>query len=211
MLGDGSRVVRKAQLKPIEGRPAKEVQDAEELGSKVLRLFGVQAPETHRASARVVYQEYMEGTSAEQLPQLRGTSRDRAEFYESDQGRILGLADALMYNYDRRKANWLLGSDGSIIGIDHGMAFGWDYHEPGSAHSPTDNAFWEYLTEYQPGTGFAWADNDLAPQDIVTARGRLELLRPEFEGMNRAQWLDNMLITLDAIEPHAKGTRARFS
>lgn len=211
-LGNGSKAVRKAQLKPIEGRPAREVQDAEELGASVLRMFGIRAPETHRASARVVFQEYMDGTSAETLPRQPSSFLAETDLYDSDQGRILGLADALMYNYDRRSANWMFDRDGSLVGIDHGMAFAWTYHKPGSPHADgDDNGFWNYLAGYESGKGLVWRDNDLSPQDIATARGLVKLLRPEFERLGRLDWNENMLVTLDAIEPHAKGTRARFS
>jgi hypothetical protein len=212
-LNDGSKVVRKAQLKPIEGRPAREVQDAEELGPKVLRAFGLRSAETHRASARVVWQEYMEGTPAETLPRRPGSFGVEGPYYDTDQGRLLGLADALMYNYDRRSANWLVAEDGvSPIGIDHGMGFAWTHHKPGTPHTHDrrGDEFWAYLTHFEQGKGFVWSDNDLSPQDITSARKRLEQLRPDFDRVGRGEWLDNMLITLDAIAPHAKGTRARL-
>lgn len=203
-FGDGTRAVKKT-AKTVEGVPARTQQDAEELAAGVLRALGLRSPEVHRASARVVYMEYLDGQVAASLPH-DVTSRVAGGHYDTDDGRILGLADLLMENYDRNSGNWLVGKDGRLQGIDHGFAFA-TMKDP--ARFPA-NIYGFFEDHYRSADGFRWADNDLSPVDIVSVRDRLLALRPEFQRLGHTDWHDNMLARLDVIGRHAKGTRRRL-
>jgi hypothetical protein len=211
-LADGSVAVRKT-FKEVEGRSGKEQADAEELGSATTRAFGVNAPDVYRAGAETVYMEHMDGRVAAALPREPGKFSVEGDHYESDPGRVMGLADATIDNYDRNAGNWLVGSDGGIQAIDHGSAFSFygRFGQPSVAPfgNPGDRQFYGRLSKPFPNMG-EWADNDYSPQDMATAKRRLRELRPHYDRLGRGDWHDKAMDRLTFISEHAKGTRVRI-
>lgn len=210
-FNDGSKAVLKVS-KPIGKRlTAQQQQDAEELAPLVLNALGLRAPNTYRAGPDELYMEFMPGKLAERVPIGRDYLPEPT-YRDEDQFRLLGLADQVIYNGDRHKANWLIDDDGSIYGIDHGLAFVTSSFTAPAHGVPIVTRFkeplWQFAREVN-GVG-EWIDTDMSPADMALARSRIEALRPEFERLGRRDWLDGGLARLDAMAGHAKGTKRRI-
>lgn len=204
-LADGSKVVFK-KAKTVEGRPAREQQDAEELVPEVLRAAGLRAPEIYRPSANQLYMEHFEGTIGTKFG--KGVTHDLDfDAVDNDQALLLGLVDQITDNYDRNLGNFLVAADGKLLPIDHGFAFSF------SGSSVPRVPMWALGA--QPSKVFVapgdrWAEHDISPADIAVLRDRLVALRPRFEQVGRGDWHSNMLERLDALTPFARGTKRRI-
>ncbi|MEV7011556.1 phage minor capsid protein [Streptosporangium sp. NPDC051022] len=210
-LADGSKVVHKIVKRTHLADDAVDQADAEILGGKVARALGVRAPEVHRVGPKELYIEFMDGKLAE-------GARKPTGYLTSDSGWRMAFFDALTDYADRHMGNWLLdGKD--LVSIDHGLTFGyWDklrkkvldgrplLHEAGRF----EGLFMKKPAQWNRGIG-EWIDNDMSPDDITAARARLTALRSEFAALGREEWWSAMMARLDAIAPHAKGTRRRIA
>jgi hypothetical protein len=207
-LADGSKVVFK-KARPIEGVSARTQQDAEQLLPIVLRAAGLRAPDIYRPTANQLYMEYFEGDIASKH-RLPGSHRINPADFDADQGLLLGLVDQITDNYDRNGGNWLIAADRTVRPIDHGFAF--SYYGSSPAHAVR-------MMVDQPGAAFhgsrtphidEWADNDMSPADLALLRSKLERLLPEFRRLGREDWHAKMLIRLEQIERHARGSKRRI-
>ncbi|MFI7608904.1 hypothetical protein ACIBTV_27840 [Micromonospora sp. NPDC049366] len=216
--GDRAVYKRTAKTSVRSGRPfgnghsgynevtAAQQQDAEELGAAVAAAMGASAPAVLRASDTEIYVEHIDGQTGLEVP-----SYDLGAYVDSDSGRRLGLADVIMGNSDRSMRNWLVDGDGNVQGIDHGLAFGL-FDDPGTAPMRKPDPFASHFVKIaDPGRPNEWADHDFTPADMAEARRRLVGLRPEFERLGHADWHDAALARLDALTPHATGTRNRVA
>ena len=194
----GVTAIRKA-ARPGEG----ELQDAdaEQLTAMVGRALGLRAPAVYRGDGSSIWMEYIaDGETAEEAGAWAGELPDRfAGVPDSDEGRLLGLLDVLTHNADRNDGNWLLTSDGDLVPIDHGMAYG-------EIITPTYEPSLEFVNSvfadhYKGGT------NPLTAEDVAEVRTRLEALRPDFDLLERGHWLDYSLRMLDRLGETASGAR----
>lgn len=169
-FSDGSRVIRKdhSRLKHSGEDDLAAYSDAEELAPRVLAAVGLRAARVRRTGPDEIHIEYVDGQSGEDLtPWGRDIS---AEVRDSDDGRVLGLADHLLANADRNSGNWIRAEDGRLVGIDHG------------------SAFWQTDATTSP-----FARTDYTRSELERAGQRLEALRPEFEHLGRSDWHEAMM------------------
>lgn len=225
---DGTRAVRKQtrtwNARDEDNRPyrvtGRQQADAEELAAQVMAAAGARGPWIRRDKASQFDMEYIDGRTTEDFwgriakggdDVVEPTVSEYVSLIRSDQGKRLGLADVLMNNFDRHQGNWIVTGDGSIVGIDHGLAWALTgepdrapMREVGPAnigHHPDTH----YADAY-PRAG-QFRDNDLTPADVDVVRRRLEGLRGEFERLDRLDWFDYTMARLDIVGRHAKGTR----
>lgn len=217
-LTDGSTVIRRT-AKPEPGFTAKEASDAEELGSALVRAFGLQAPETYRASVRVIYEDLVPTTTARQLTKQKGfnswhqTDELVKKYAATDEGRVLGLVDALMGNTSRRLEDWGVTADGHLVALNQDLGFRWGQHGPSTDPSKApflNNPFSEFMAKpgQYPKTG-EWATLDLSQADMVTAVKLLAEQRAEFERLGHLDWFSNATERLAHIAEHAEGAALR--
>jgi hypothetical protein len=195
---DGTRTIRKTYPEQTQQGPGTRIADAEELGALVMDAVGVRAPVVARTGDRSVTEDYIEGKPGSKLG---ATFEDvPAQYRDSEEGRLLGLADVLMGNGDREPANWYVTDDGHLAGIDHGGAF------RGNEFSGGTSGFARYLVGdlNQHGAATSWRSTiDLDPAMLAELRQRLEGLRPEFDRVGRQDWYAQMLGRLSEIEHRA--------
>jgi hypothetical protein len=210
-LADGSKAVHKVAKRTHIADDAVDQADAEELGGQVARALGLPAPEVHRVGPVEMWQEFMPGTLAAKAKKPKG-------YATSDDGWRMAFLDALIDYPDRHSYNWLV-HRGRPVSIDHGLAFRFldrglnqvmdgrpILHETG----PFEKLFMRKPAEWDRGVG-EWVDNDLHPDDITEARRRLTALRGEFDRLGRGSWWEAIMARLNAIAPHAKGTKRRIT
>lgn len=190
-LGDGTRVVRKI------GNP-----DPEHAASMIGRALGVDVPRVYRNHPHEVWMDYI--SDAKTWSELAQTNLGKdAAAYASDDGKRIGLLDLLINNGDRNSGNWMMRPDGGIVAIDHGHAF----LVPTGGRVRADIGRRGPFTQHFIGDDGRLRANDFTPADIAEIRTRLQALEPSFAHIGRPRWLEYALVMLDAIEPHASGTR----
>jgi hypothetical protein len=198
---DGTQTVRKTYAGAAGRLRGKEgtQEDAETLAPLVLSAAGIRAPAVVRTGPNTIEMTHISGQSGYSVVGS-DSLKVPAEVLNSDDGRLLGLADALMGYTDRdNPGNWLVQPDGHLAGIDHGLAF-----QDGAA---TGNPF---AAHFVGGNG-TYRTNDMSPADMVQIRTRLESSRPQFEAAGRGEWFDQMMTRFDAIEAKAHGRRNRIA
>jgi len=219
---DGSVGVQKVMFDPdpedLEGlepeelaqmTPAKDVQDAEELGSLVARAMGMRAPEVLRLNETTTIQQFMSGRVASSLPGVTLLDKKPLKRYaRTDDGILMGLLDQVIGNADRNDGNWLV--DGKqITPIDHGLA--WhpiatkNKGRPVIGEDPFSESFFKFTRH-----DVEWRKIDVAPGDLIALRDIMETLRPEFKKRNQLSWLEWSLGQIDAMMPYATGTKRRI-
>lgn len=224
-LKDGQRVVHKS-ARTLDAKKAREQADAEQAVSMLAQALGLHAPRVYRNEARAVWMDYIDRPSVMELwqeapDQLEAQLRHQlATAIDSDQGVMAGLLDLMIANGDRHTGNWLL-QDGEAVLIDHGNAFS-SYRMYGPITPPISVESIERLftsttrgpfarnfatSEIDDEASAHWIDNRLTFADIAEVRRRLAALEPDFEHLDRRAWIDYAYRVLDAIEPHALGTR----
>jgi hypothetical protein len=213
-LSDGSTVIRRT-AKPFDGFTAKEAADAEEIGSAMLRAFGLQAPETYRASVRVVYEDLVPTRTAAQLVKAKGftswseTQDLIAQYAATDEGRVLGLVDALM-GITRGLEDWGISADGQLVALNQDLGFRWGIHgistDPAKAPFFTD-PFSGFMSK--PGSPGDWVKMDLSQADAHTAVKLLADLRPQFERLGHLDWFSSATERLAHIADNAVGAALR--
>jgi len=192
-LADGSKLVRKSGGNPT----------AEHAASMLGRAMGIDVPRVYRNDPSEVWMGYVaDGKTWAQLRSTADPSLARAAF-ESDEGKRIGLFDLLINNGDRNDGNWLLKDNRAVVAIDHGHA----WNVPGVGRIRADIGRRGPFTDSYFSGYRELKDNDLTPADIAEVRRRLKALAPDFEHIGQPRWLEYALAVLDAIEPHAKGTR----
>jgi hypothetical protein len=226
---DGTKAVRKRtrtwNARDEDNRPyrvtGRQQADAEELAAHVMTAVGARGPWIRRDKATQFDMEYIDGRTTEDFwgriakggddGTVERTVDEYVSLIHSDQGKRIGLADVLMNNFDRHQGNWLVTDDGSLVGIDHGLAWALtgkpDRAPMREAGRPNigDHPDTHYADAYP--RAFQFRDNDLTPADVGVVRQRLEALRGEFERLGRQDWFDYTMARLDIVGQHAKGTR----
>lgn len=198
---DGYRVVRK----DYSGGPTDKVRaplpsdqipaDAEELAAKVLDAFDLPTPAVVRVNPHTVEMEFVDGVQGGES----GVLKAPAAVTDSEQGRRLGLADAVMGLRDRNGGGWMRVGDG-IVPIDNGDAFS----GVGADTAAFGNPFVRYLMNRD-----SWKpDLDVDPVALAEIRDRLVALRPEFVRLGQVRWHDDMLARVDEIAKRAVGKPA---
>ncbi len=218
-FNDGSRAVQKLAQTAFAGTRPQELTDTEDLAGRVGQAIGAPVPQVVRTNNHEVFMEYV----ADARPGMSvlnriGNTVERAgkfeEFIDSRDGRLLGVLDLIVGNGDRHAGNGLVRKDGTITGIDHGLA--WPERQTSApdvrAVDPDfDSPFAGRLFGDQFSTDPGWRSNDLTAADVAWMRGRVEALRPDFERLGRGAWLDYTLTRLDQLGEHASGTRNRVA
>jgi hypothetical protein len=202
---DGTKLIRKTYSRM--GEAAREVtrqNDAEQLAPLVLRAVGLRAPAVVRTGQNEIHMEWLDGQLGDDIVPW-GDDVGPA-ILNSDPGRLLGLADALLMNNDRNEGNWLRLDDGTLAGIDHGYAFTRDNLSANKFVRHFRPTTWTV----KAGARSRWVLNDMSPADMATIRGRLERLRPDFEHVGRLAWWQAMMARLDILTRKASGTRSRL-
>jgi hypothetical protein len=196
---NGDKLVHK--VNGSSSAEARKLTDAEQLGAAVVEAVGLRAPAVHRSGPGEVYMEYIDGKVGAELVTHEFEPAPQ-HVLDSDDGRLMGLADVLMNNMDRNIGNWILDPSGRLVGIDHGVAFERDV---------TRSPFAQYLMdETDSGKRKITARNDFTPADMALLRGRLDALRPQFEQVKRLPWWNKMMTRLAALERAAHGTKDRI-
>lgn len=203
VYADGTQTVWK-QSKPFRDLDAKHQADAEELAPLVAHALGLNAPAVHRGDERTVHMEFVDDATVDWDFPVFNNEQPR-----SDQGRMLGLLDLLINNPDRHRGNIMVkNSDGSIIPIDHGLA--WSMLDTIEPARPSRDVRNPYMDHFFSSFHEQWTDNDLTPADMAEVRKRLQPLKADFARIGRTEWFDFMNARLDVIAEHAKGTTSRL-
>ena len=146
---------------------------------------------------------------------LRVMPRER-DAIATDDALALGLLDLLTANGDRHTGNWIPTPTKRIVGIDGSETFYENqvqYDEQGVAKPPSLRlpGFSTRYVKISPLLMRAtWKDNDLSPEDIAAARGRLAALDQEFHELGMDDAFRAVMARFDAIARHATGTRRRL-
>lgn len=198
ILADGTEAIyKRAQSSWVSGWGIKEQTDAEELGALVAAAVGVRAPAIQRADDANLYMEVMPGTTGA----ARGLSPVPQQITDSPQGMRMGLLDVLLNNVDRHAGNWMIDLDNNIAAIDHGLAF----KNPDTDRSQT--VYNPFTGQFVSGEGEYNDSNPLTRRDIEQIRSDLERIRPRFEELGRADWLDQVEQRLDKLSNRVSGYR----
>jgi len=141
--------------------------------------------------------------------------RDR-DAIQTDDALVLGLLDLLTGNGDRHTGNWIPTPTGRIVGIDGSETF-YDSRiqtdDQGVAKPPSLRlpGFTTRFVKISPVLMRAtWRDNDLSPEDVAAARGRLAALDEQFHQLGMDDAYRAMMARFDAIAQHARGTSRRL-
>jgi hypothetical protein len=207
-FADGRKAVRKTFERSRDVRDPIEQADAEQLAVLVSRAAGVRAPEVVRTKRDEIHMEHIEGTTgADVVPWGESVP---AGLPETDEGRLLGLVDALVANTDRNAGNYILNPDGSLkAGIDHGSAF--DTDEVMNYRLLEANPFSSHYVRAE-ADGSVWAPvNDMSKADMSMIRDRLQALRGDFQDLDRLGWWESMMRRMDVLSAAATGERNRLS
>jgi hypothetical protein len=199
-LPDGRKYVTKrgsdwGDKSPEMQADVRHQAEAEQMASLVGRTIGAPVVRVYRSGWDRVWMDFEEG----------GVIGDLADdvlvdLVDRRDGQLLGLLDHLIGNSDRNGGNILV-HNGRLIGIDHGWSWTPD--------------IMSYSGVVQDGVGrpaghFSrdgrWIDNPLTRHDFRVLRERLTALRPNFDRIDRGDWLDYTLGRLDLLAKHAKGT-----
>jgi SPP1 gp7 family putative phage head morphogenesis protein len=199
VTNDGATLVRKITKELDEDLTAIRQQDSEVLGALAARTLGLDSPGMWRAAEAEIYMAFADGQIAELLPD------GGAAALSTDEGTRLKLLDLLISNRDRNTGNWLLGDDGTIKPIDHGLAFQ-QWSAPDAVPAWPDEMLGPFA-RWDPDTHTGqWLDNPLTSDDIATLQNRFGALRPAFEALDRGIWLDDLLARLNTLGGYATGT-----
>lgn len=182
---------------------------AEVLASLVGHAIGAPVPAVHQTGRCELYIELMPGVAAVDLLHRRDQERP---YVETWYGLLLGVLDAIIDNYDRTAANWIIAGDGTIAGIDHAASFtepGRPGQVPGTTepgHGAIRSAFARrWLAQPDSSGEPEWKDNVLHPADVNQWLRGVTVLRPHFDQRGYAEQWQAVVGRLRAICTHAKG------
>jgi hypothetical protein len=219
-FNDGTQAVRKVAHAPMFGYSTVRLTENEVLAEKVGRAVRAPIPAVVRTGETEIFMQYAEDAKpgmwlfrgmdlAEQIPAKREFVAD-----SGDPGHRLGLLDLLIANNDRHNENWLTLPDGSIVGIDHGLAWPVSRITPAAIEGEQPrfkSAFAKLFNQGSPNApNQGYIPNDLTPADIDWVEQRLQALRPDFEELGRGNYLDYSLARLRQLRPWARGTVNRI-
>ncbi|MCO5985071.1 hypothetical protein NE235_02995 [Actinoallomurus spadix] len=194
-FGDGRVIVEKAVRTPEEAH-------AEYLTSRLGQAIGAPVPRAV-LDGHTVRMEYAEGSTAREVHRDY-ENRPDLPYWNSPEGRRLGLLDVLAGNGDRSGNNWMIGPGGEIAGVDHAQAF------DRLGVNPLENPFVKDLVEPHGLGSYRIIDNPLSHSDVAHIRRSVEGLRPEFERLGRQDWYDDVMRRVRELDEHAQGTRPLY-
>jgi hypothetical protein len=201
---DGTRLIKKTTEQEYGDHAG-----AEQGGSWIAQALGLGAPRVYRNGEDSLYMDLIDARTAAEWETTFGGDQAAWREWEqraiqSDDGRLVGLLDQLITAGDRNHGNWLVDDNGTIYPIDHSDSF------PPVPGGEVEPGFWgpfaDHYVGYE-GRQPVFVDNPLTQADIAEVRRRIEELRPKFDQIDRSHWLTYALDTLDALAPHARGTR----
>ena len=174
----------------------KQEVDAEVLGAQVVDAVGSRAAATVPYGRDGVLMDFVDGRNGQEFVYgSRQTREEMVRLLESDEGRLMGIADYLAANADRNDGNFVVDVAGHLVGIDHGAMFS-RASGPGEVPGGVFDGFLR-----KPGTGFDLvALVDFSSSDLAIIRSRLERLRGEFVQRRRSAWFDRMMARLAVLE-----------
>jgi hypothetical protein len=152
---------------------------------------------------------YTESRAVSSIPTLQ-------EYAETDAGRLIGLMDVIVGNYDRYPGNIMITPlTADLVGIDHGLAWdhGLDLRNDGSVRPPKglSTPFVDpYITVLDADNTDWVPKNDMSPHDMAIIEQRLLALRDDFVLLGRLDWWEAMMARFREIKKRAKGTRNRL-
>jgi hypothetical protein len=203
ILPDGRRLVHKAGASWEDPEDARQYADAEHLAALVGQTLDVATPAVQKDGLTAVWMEWAPGDTIGAMED-QGRLDEWRRLLDSRAGRLVGLLDALIGNADRNPGNLIVGPDGRLRPIDHGFAWGYEAGPDQLGGLFRDRPLQFYVRRGEPVN--EWIANPLTGGDVAEVRRRLELLRPQFDRLGRADWLTKSLDALDQLARHATGT-----
>lgn len=209
---DGTSGVRKH----IDRSDGKRQQDAEELVPLLARMMGIKAPQVVRTDKNTTVQRFLPGKLASSLVYDGLPTRYKQRVKEAannDQGYLIAILDQITYNMDRHEGNWLIGDDGDLTVIDHGLAWTNMRGQTDLSEAKVfrmNDPFSGLITTGKIGAASYKPKMDIHPDDIDAIGDMLNALRPEFEARGQIEWWEFSLKQLEAIRPHAQGKKRRI-
>jgi hypothetical protein len=219
---NGTKAIYKTGARAMSGRLSTsnvmvrlKDADAEQLAALVGKAVGAPVPAVYRTSEFSVYMEFIEGgtytesRAVSSIPTLQ-------EYAETDAGRLIGLMDVIVGNYDRYPGNIMITPlTADLVGIDHGLAWdhGLDLRNDGSVRPPKglSTPFVDpYITVLDADNTDWVPKNDMSPHDMAIIEQRLLALRDDFVLLGRLDWWEAMIARFREIKKRAKGTRNRL-
>jgi SPP1 gp7 family putative phage head morphogenesis protein len=201
-------------------RTGDESTDAEQLSALMGNAIEAPVLGVARDAEDRIYTDWVDGQVGGRISGPQAL-QERGRIVNSGPGRRLGLLDTLTANTDRHDANWMVDTQGNLVGIDHGML--WGRATDPSVLALDDDAFRQWVagsggnigrfseqTFLSRLTPVKVADIPLTQSDLRELRQRLEALRPDFVRLNHENWLDYSLRVLDILEPYIGGTQSIF-
>lgn len=198
---NGTKLVRKSA-----GNPA-----AEHVSSMMGRSLGLPVPRTYRNHPSSVYMDYVDDakTMAEIMARAGNTGDALQEVREqfrravlSDDGKVMGLFDTLVNNFDRNMGNWMLTNKGGrLIPIDHGHARPILSGGPGGTPRPLPgkSPFAEPIFQNRLLGGSGWEKHPFSAADLVEVRRRIGQMQPELQNMGQNDWARYAYAVLDKM------------
>lgn len=116
------------------------------------------------------------------------TNNFRAEqdIYNSYNGWMMGLLDALISNYDRHPGNYMFTKDGTMLPIDHG-------HAMFMTGIPLDDWSGRFYQSLKDGSA------PLTTAQLLRMRNEIAALLPFFAAFGRRKWFDAMMSNMDTL------------
>lgn len=184
--------------------PAKDQQDAEELGSMVARSFGLHAPQVLRTRSDTTVQQFKPGQVGMSLMPFR-----RNQIYKTDDALVMAFMDQVIGNNDRNLGNWLVNGD-RITAIDFSGSWAATERLNNGIDQPmklgTDN-FQRMLRDEDTGK---FKPNDLSQADVDRMEEIIQALKDEFVKRGHLDWWEWTLDRIDALRPLAQGSKRRI-
>ena len=166
--------------------------DREELATLIADALDMRVPAIVRTDrSGTLYMELVEGRDGWKAGELS------ADLAASDDSRRMGLLSVLTRDIDRgNPGNRILTPDGRIAALDFGEAF--KYLD---ADGFTADQFAKHLLSPTSTAGHVLRSSvDVAPEDVVAIRARVEALRPDFERLGHLDWWQVTMSDLAKLE-----------
>jgi tRNA A-37 threonylcarbamoyl transferase component Bud32 len=213
-FNDGARAIRKVARNTGLITPA-DAANAEQLSWLLASRAGIQVPEVLRGDRNTVWMAYVDDaqTGAARFAVGHGqTVTDNPAFIEladSDAGRRLGLFDVAIGNQDRNDGNFLVTSDGRLVGIDHGLSWADIDAGPLAMDIVTYKPFMRRMLHLAED-GTVTGSRDYSRADIEHLRQALAGMEQEFTRLRRHPWFVQAMARLAILEEYAQGEGSVF-
>lgn len=198
----GERVVRKSAPAYLDPDDHRFMMDGEVLASELANAVGAPVATVRRDGPDAVWVEYVEGST-------EGVGR----LMDTPAAVRIGLVDA-MTNYQDRESGLRATAHGLMAFDSGGSWLDTELDAKGIVpfKTPEGAAGNLHLQPGSPTRHFVTADDryrtdpPISGAELSAIRTRVEGLRPKFEALGRAGWLDSSLSVLDRITTSASST-----